>query len=216
VYLGGSALGRSIALPADERDLLLSPPSSPRRGRLALRREYKKKKKKKKKPKKNKKQKKRKTQKKKKKKKKMVRLMFHVVARSDAGSKFAGRLNTRLCNPGDLALVPHGERASACERKPGTLRRDFSNLPASRFTKRLTRSSGTRRAAQPRIWSAEPSASINPAAHHLVKILPREISIRGVELARNGMGSRARCALHAVPKPKELRPGGDTVIHPPS
>ena len=135
-------------------------------------------------------------------------LMFHVVTSGRCWLEVEGA-EPRLLQPGDLALVPHGEGHRPGERARCRRPRGCSISRASTSAS-ATRSSATAAAARRRVWSAAPSASITR---------PRTTS---------STSCRALITVEAWSSPemewiqstlrfmaaeaKELRPGGETVI----
>ena len=134
-------------------------------------------------------------------------LMFHVVTAGRCWLEVEGA-EPRLLQPGDLALVPHGE-GHRLASEPGIPAARLFDLPHEHLSERyeILRQGG----------GGAPTSLIcgvvrfdHPAAHHLVNVLPRLISVEAwsspeLEWIRSTLRFMAAEA-------RELRPGGETVI----
>jgi AraC-like DNA-binding protein len=134
-------------------------------------------------------------------------LSFHVVTSGRCWLEVDGADDRRL-EPGELALVPHGE-GHRLASEPGT--------PAPRIDE-LRHDKVSDRYAILRHGGGGAATSLvcgavrfdHPAAHHLVKLLPKVIHVEASSSPQvDWMQSTLR--LMAV-EAKELRPGGETVI----
>jgi AraC-like DNA-binding protein len=134
-------------------------------------------------------------------------LMFHVVMLGRYWLEVAGA-EPRLLQPGDLALVPHGE-GHRLASEPGTPAAKLFDLPHEHLSERyeILRQGG----------GGAPTSLIcgvvrfdHPAAHHLVNVLPRLISVEAWSLPElEWIQSTLR---FMAAEARELRPGGETVI----
>jgi AraC-like DNA-binding protein len=134
-------------------------------------------------------------------------LMFHVVTSGRCWLEVegAGRL---LLQPGDLALVPHGE-GHRLTSGPGVPPARLFDLPREQVSERyeILRHGGGG-AATSLICGAV--RFDHPAAHHLVTLLPRTISVEAwTSPEMEWIQSTVRLIAAEA---KELRPGGETVI----
>jgi AraC-like DNA-binding protein len=134
-------------------------------------------------------------------------LSFHVVTSGRCWLETEGAEPQRL-EPGDLALVPHGE-GHRLSSEPGT--------PAPRLDE-LHHEQISERYAILRHGGGGASTSLvcgavrfdHPAAHHLVKLLPRMIHVQASTSPQmDWMQSTLRLMAAEA---KERRPGGETVI----
>lgn len=134
-------------------------------------------------------------------------LILHVVTSGRCWLEIEGA-ERRLLQPGDLALVPHGE-GHRLASEPGVPAARLFDLPRELLSERyeILRHGGGG-AATTIICGAV--RFDHPAAHHLVRLLPKVI---GVEVwsspQREWLQSTLR--LMAV-EAQELRPGGETII----
>jgi AraC-like DNA-binding protein len=115
---------------------------------------------------------------------------------------------SRLLQPGDLALVPHGE-GHRLSSELGVPAPRLYDLPHERVSDRyaILRHGGGG-AATTLVCGAVRFE--HPAAHHLVKLLPRMIHVEAsMSPQMDWMQSTLRLMAAEA---KELRPGGETVI----
>jgi AraC-like DNA-binding protein len=134
-------------------------------------------------------------------------LMFHVVTSGRCWLEVEGA-ERRLLQPGDLALVPHGE-GHRLVSEPGVRAAKLFDLPRECVSERyeILRHGGGG-AATGMVCGAV--RFDHPAAHHLVTLLPRLISVE----AWNGphMDWLQSTLRFMAAEATELRPGGETVI----
>lgn len=134
-------------------------------------------------------------------------LMFHFVTRGRCWLEVEGA-EASLLQPGDLALVPHGE-GHRLASEPGTAASNLFELPREQLSERYeVLRHGGGGAATSVICGAV--RFDHPAAHRLVKLLPAMIRVEeGSAQQRDWIQSTlAFMAAEA----KELRPGGETVV----
>jgi len=134
-------------------------------------------------------------------------LMFHVVTSGRCWLEVEGAEH-HLLQPGDLALVPHGEghRLASEPGVPGPRLFDLPREYASERYELLRQGGGG--AAVSLVCGAVHFD--HPAAHHLVSVLPRVIS---VEAASSPQMEWVQSTLRFMAaEAKEMRPGGETVI----
>ena len=134
-------------------------------------------------------------------------LSFHVVTSGRCWLEVQGVDHQRL-EPGDLALVPHGE-GHRLSSEPGTPAPRLDELQHERVSDRyaILRHGGVG-AATSLVCGAV--RFDHPAAHHLVKLLPRLIHVGASSSPQmNWMQSTLRLMAAEA---RELRPGGETVI----
>lgn len=134
-------------------------------------------------------------------------LSFHVVTSGRCWLEVQGADHQRL-EPGDLALVPHGE-GHRLSSEPGTLAPRLDELQHERVSDRyaILRHGGGG-AATSLVCGAV--RFDHPAAHHLVKLLPRMIHV-GASSSPQMDWMQSTLRLMAA-EARELRPGGETVI----
>ena len=136
-----------------------------------------------------------------------VCLSFHVVTSGRCWLEVEGAEN-RLLQPGDLALVPHGE-GHQLSSEPGTAAPSVHDLHHEHVSDRyaILRHGGGG-AATSLVCGAV--RFDHPAAHHLVKLLPRMIHVEAsISPQMDWIQSTLRVMATEA---KELRPGGETVI----
>lgn len=134
-------------------------------------------------------------------------LMFHVVTSGRCWLEVEGA-DQRLLQPGDLALVPHGE-GHRLASEPGTPGARLFDIPRAYLSERyeFIRHGG---GGAPATLICGAVSFDDPAARHLISVLPRLISVDAASSPQvdwilstlRFMGGEAR----------ELRPGGETVI----
>jgi AraC-like DNA-binding protein len=134
-------------------------------------------------------------------------LMFHVVTSGRCWLEVE-ETGERLLQPGDLALVPHGE-GHRLASAPGGPCVPLFDLPRAYASERyeILRHGGDG-AATTLVCGAV--RFDHPAARHLVDVLPRVISV-------DAAGSNQLDWIHSTLRfmaveARELRPGGETVI----
>ena len=134
-------------------------------------------------------------------------LMFHVVISGECWLDVAGH-SSRLLQPGDLAVVPHGEghRIASATGVHGAKLFD------------LARDAVSERYEVLRHGRDGPAAHLlcgvaqfgHPAAHHLLRVLPRLIA---VDASHSATSEWLHGTLELVTaEAAELRPGGETLI----
>jgi AraC-like DNA-binding protein len=134
-------------------------------------------------------------------------LMFHFVTAGRCWLEVAGAEH-RLLQPGDLALVPHGQ-GHRLAHEPGAAAASLFDLPREQVSERyeILRLGGAG-AATSLVCGAV--RFDHPAAHHLVTLLPRTICVEAstsphmewIQSTLRFMDAEARA----------LRPGGETVL----
>jgi AraC-like DNA-binding protein len=137
-------------------------------------------------------------------------LSFHVVTSGRCWLETEGETPRRL-DAGDLALVPHGE-GHRLSSEPGT--------PAPRIDELEHEHVSERYAILRHGGGGKPTALVcgavrfdHPAAHHLVKVLPRVIHVEAAASPHLAMTDWMQSTLRLMAaEAKELRPGGETVI----
>lgn len=134
-------------------------------------------------------------------------MMFHVVIAGTCWLEVEG-MERHLLQPGDLALVPHGE-GHRLVSDPGAPSARLFELPAEAISDRyeILRQSG-----------GGPATTLicgtvrfdHPAAHHLIAVLPGSIRVNAASLPRmEWIQSTVRLITAEA---GELLPGGETVI----
>lgn len=134
-------------------------------------------------------------------------LMFHIVTAGRCWLEVEGNDN-RLLQPGDLALVPHGE-GHRLASEPGGAAVELFDLPHEY----LSESYEILRHGGGGAFTSLVCGVVrldHPAAHHLIKLLPRVLA---VDVATSPQMSWIESTLRLIAaEAKELRPGGETVI----
>jgi len=135
------------------------------------------------------------------------RLMFHVVISGRCWLELDGQ-PPQFLQPGDFALVPHGEGHTLLSA-PGVTAKHLYDVPSQMLSERyeVLRQDG----------GGEPISMIcgvirfdHPAAHQLIKLLPKFIFI---EAWRSPHQDWIQSTLRFMAsEAKELKPGGETVI----
>lgn len=134
-------------------------------------------------------------------------LMLHVVTSGRCWLEVEGAPN-RLLQPGDLALVPHGE-GHQLSSEPGLAGAKLFEIPREQVSERyeILRLGG---GGVPATVVCGVFQFDHPAAHQLVSILPRMITI---EVWNSPHMDWIQSTLRAMAaEASELRPGGETVI----
>jgi AraC-like DNA-binding protein len=134
-------------------------------------------------------------------------LMFHVVTSGRCWLEVE-EAEHRLLQPGDLVLVPHGE-GHRLASEPGIPAARLFDLPREIISERyeILRHGG---GGASTILVCGAVHFDHPAAHHLVKLLPRMISVEAWSAPQiDWMQSTLR---FMAAEAQELRPGGETVI----
>jgi AraC-like DNA-binding protein len=134
-------------------------------------------------------------------------LMFHVVTSGRCWLEVEGA-EPRQLQPGDLALVPHGE-GHRLASEPGVPAAKLFELPREQVSERYeTLRHGGSGAATSMVCGAV--RFDHPAARQLVTLLPRVIS---VEAWSSPHMEWIQSTLRLIAaEARELRPGGETVI----
>jgi AraC-like DNA-binding protein len=134
-------------------------------------------------------------------------MMFHVVTSGRCWLQVEGT-KERLLQPGDLALVPHGE-GHRLVSEPGVSGVNLFDAPRELESDRyeIIRLGG----GGERTTVICGTVRFNhPAAHHLVHVLPRVISVEATDaLQTDWIQSTLR---FMAAEARELRPGGETVV----
>lgn len=134
-------------------------------------------------------------------------LMFHVVISGQAWLEVGG-MEPSLLQPGDLALVPHGE-GHRLASEPGQPGPGLFDLPREYLSERYEIIHHGGGGAMTRMVCGVVRFD-HPAARHLVSVLPRLIS---VEAAKSPQLDWLHSTLRLMAaEASELRPGGETVI----
>lgn len=134
-------------------------------------------------------------------------LMFHVVTSGRCWLEVEG-IDPRLLQPGDFALVPHGEGHRILSA-PGVPAVNLFDIPRERVSERyeIIRY-GNGGAATTLVCGAV--RFDHPAAHQLVRLLPRLIC---VEAWRSPQMEWIQSTLRLMAtEARELQPGGETII----
>ena len=134
-------------------------------------------------------------------------MMFHFVTSGQCRLEVKG-VEPCVLQPGDLALVPHGEghRLASGPGLPGSKLLDLSREKVSERYEILRHGGGG--AATNMICGAV--RFDHPAAQQLIKLLPRVISIKAASSPHmDWIGSTLR---FMAAEASELRPGGEAVI----
>jgi AraC-like DNA-binding protein len=136
-------------------------------------------------------------------------LMLHVVTAGRCRLEVAGA-EPRLLQPGDLALVPHGA-GHRMASEPGIPAAKLFDLPRELVSERyeILRHGGGG-AATSIICGAV--RFDHPAAHHLVKLLPKMICIEASSSPQMDWDWIQSTLRFMAAEARELRPGGETVI----
>jgi AraC-like DNA-binding protein len=134
-------------------------------------------------------------------------LMFHVVTSGSCWLEVEG-IDPRLLQPGDFALVPHGEGHRILSA-PGVPAAKLFDLPREQVSERYEiLRYGNGGAATSLICGAV--RFDHPAAHHLVRLLPKLIY---VDAWRSPQMEWIQSTLRLMAtEARELRPGGETII----
>ena len=134
-------------------------------------------------------------------------MWFHVVASGECSLEVAGTAPVAL-RPGDLALVPHGE-GHRLWTEPHLATPLANDLPQQRVSERYSvlRHGG---GGAPSTLVCGAVRFDHPAAHAMVKLLPRVIHLDAANSPHaDWMESTLRLMAAEA---KALRPGGETVI----
>src|SRR6266568_586573 len=134
-------------------------------------------------------------------------LTFHVLTSGRCWLEVTGA-ERRLLEPGDLALVPHGE-GHRLSSKPGVAARRIDDLPHERVSDRykILRHGG---GGAPTSLICGAVRFDHPAAHRLIGALPKVIHVHASSgRSQDWLESTLR---FMAAEAKELRPGGETVI----
>ena len=136
-------------------------------------------------------------------------LMLHVVTAGRCRLEVAGA-EPRLLQPGDLALVPHGA-GHRMASEPGIPAAKLFDLPRELVSERyeILRHGGGG-AGTSIICGAV--RFDHPAAHHLVKLLPKLICIEASSSPQMDWDWIQSTLRFMAAEARELRPGGETVI----
>lgn len=134
-------------------------------------------------------------------------LMFHVVTSGRCWLEVEGA-DHRLLQPGDFALVPHGE-GHRLSSAPDVAAAQLFDLPREQVSERyeiLRHGSG----GAPTSLVCGAVRFDHPAAQHLVQLLPRMICVEAWSSPHmEWMQSTLR---FIAAEARELRPGGETVV----
>lgn len=134
-------------------------------------------------------------------------LMLHVVTSGHCWLEVEGTPN-RLLRAGDLALVPQGE-GHQISSDVGMAGAKLFEIPREQVSERyeVIRMGG---GGAPATFVCGVFQFDDPAAQHLISLLPRLITVEGWKLPdADWIGSTLRAMASEA---RELRPGGETVI----
>jgi hypothetical protein len=134
-------------------------------------------------------------------------LTFHVVTSGRCWLEVQGS-DPRLVQPGDLALVPHGE-GHCLASEPGVVGVALFDVPRDDVSERfeILRQGGGGTTTRLVCGTANFE---HPAARHLVSLLPRAMA---VDASRSHHSEWIQSTLRVMAsESKELRPGRETVI----
>ena len=134
-------------------------------------------------------------------------MWFHVVTHGAAWLAVDGAEEVAL-DPGDVALVPHGE-GHAVRSRPGAAAPPILDLPLQRVTDRyeVLRVGG---GGAPTSMICAAVRLGDPAAHDLVAAMPRTVIVPAPEaLAADGIHGALRLIAAEA---RSRRPGGETVL----
>ena len=134
-------------------------------------------------------------------------LMFHVVTSGRCWLEVEGT-EPRLLQPGDLALVPHGE-GHRLASEPGVVGIGLFDVPREEVSERfeILRQGGGGTAMMLVCGTARFD---HPAARHLISLLPRVIT---VDATSSHHADWIQSTLRFMAgEARALRPGGETVI----
>ena len=135
-------------------------------------------------------------------------LMFHVVTSGRCWLEVEGGGDPHFLQPGDLALVPHGE-GHRLASEPGVPAAKLFDLPREQVSERyeiLRHGQG----GSPATLICGTVRFDHPAAHQLVRLLPKLIRIE-VWQSPHMEWIQSTLRLMAA-EARELRPGGETII----
>lgn len=134
-------------------------------------------------------------------------LMFHIVTSGRCWLEVEGAEH-RLLQPGDLALVPHGE-GHRLANEPGVPGAKLFDLPREYLSERyeILRQGGGGEAVGLVCGAVRFD---HPAAHHLIDVLPRMITVEATNSSQTDWIQSTLRFMAA--EAKELRPGGETVV----
>jgi len=140
----------------------------------------------------------------------MKGLSFHVVTSGRCWLEMEGS-EPRQLEPGDLVLLPHGE-GHRLSSTPGIAAVELEDVRQERVSERYTilRHGG---GGAPTDLVCGAVRFDHPAAHHIVRLLPRVMHVESSWSAHLGMNDWMRSVLQLMAtEAKELRPGGETII----
>ena len=135
-------------------------------------------------------------------------LMVHVVTSGRCWLEVEGA-ERRLLQPGDLALVPHGE-GHRLVSEPGAAAAKLFDLPRELVSERyeILRHGGGGKATSVVCGAVQFD---HPAAHQLIKLLPKMIIVEAAWTSPQMDWIQSTLRFMAT-EAMELRPGGETVI----
>jgi AraC-like DNA-binding protein len=140
----------------------------------------------------------------------MEGLSFHVLTSGPCWLHVDG-MKPRPLQPGDLVLLPHGEgHRLSTERRGRTI--PIDELRQERVSERygILRHGGG--GAQTDLVCGAVRFD-HPAAHHVVRLLPKVIHIDSGWSSQTGMAGWMRSTMQLLAaEARELRPGGETII----
>ncbi|OZM76826.1 AraC family transcriptional regulator [Pseudonocardia sp. MH-G8] len=133
-------------------------------------------------------------------------LWFHIVTAGRCRLEVDGA-EVRVLQPGDLALVPHGE-GHALRSEPGTSAPDVTTLPQDFRNHYSLLRHGGGGAGTTLVCGAV--RLDHPAAHHIVPLLPQVIHVEpaGSQHAEWMQSTLRLVAVEAA----QLRPGGEAIL----
>jgi AraC-like DNA-binding protein len=137
-------------------------------------------------------------------------LNFHVVTSGRCWLEMDG-IEPRRLEPGDLVLLPHGEghRLSSEPGRPAVPLDDLRQEHVSERYAILRHGGG----GAPTHLVCGAVRFDHPAAHHIVRLLPKVMHVESGWSSHVGMTDWMQSALRLMAaEAEELRPGGETVI----
>jgi AraC-like DNA-binding protein len=134
-------------------------------------------------------------------------MMFHVVTAGQGWLEVEGA-DPRLLRPGDLALVPHGE-GHRLVSEPGVPAAGLFDLPRKLISERYEILQHGGGGASTTVICGVVRFD-HPAAHHLIRLLPRLISVD--DWSSPEMEWIQSTLRFIAAEARELRAGGETVI----
>lgn len=136
-------------------------------------------------------------------------LSFHVVTAGRCWLEIDGAEHL-LLEPGDLALVPHGE-GHRLASAPGVVAARLFELPRDQLSDRYEILRYGAGGVATNVFCGVVRFD-HPAAHQLVRLLPQVIRVDAAASSDSGTDWLQSTLRFMIAEARELRPGGDTVI----